>query len=232
MKEVLALSTLIFGHRGYPAEFPENSLEGFNYTLQHHIEGLEFDVHLTKDQVPVICHDETIDRVTTGKGAICQYTLQELQKFKLANGEAIPTLKTFLELVQNKAVQLNLEFKTNIYHYQNIETIVLNLVKNYQLVHPIIYSSFNLKSLQIAYSLDPDQTYCFLADHLIENPQKLATENHLAGFHLNHVQRLGTYPQRIWTVDQADEIQHLLDLNVAGIFTNDFILAEKLKYHS
>lgn len=224
------MSTLIFGHRGYPKKFPENSLAGFQYTLQQHIEGLEFDVHLTKDQIPVICHDETIDRVSDGHGAIRDYTLQELQKFHLANGEAIPTLQAFLELVQDQAVQLNLEFKTNIYHYPNIEAIVLDLVQNYRLTHPIIYSSFNLKSLQIAYQLAPDQIYCFLADHPIQDPATLAQENHLAGFHLNQVQDSAGYPQRIWTVDQAAEIQQLLELNVAGLFTNDFVLAEKLKH--
>lgn len=50
--------TLIFGHRGYPHKFPENSLKGFAYAIAHGIDGLEFDVHLTKDNVPVIMHDE------------------------------------------------------------------------------------------------------------------------------------------------------------------------------
>lgn len=49
----MKIETKIFGHRGYPAKFAENSLEGFEYALENGADGIEFDVHLTKDQVPV-----------------------------------------------------------------------------------------------------------------------------------------------------------------------------------
>src|SRR5699024_4714702 len=52
--------TLIFGHRGAPVKFPENSLVGFKYALAQEIDGIEFDVHLSKDQIPVVIHDETL----------------------------------------------------------------------------------------------------------------------------------------------------------------------------
>lgn len=72
----MSTKTLIFGHRGYPFKFPENSLKGFQYAIDHGIDGLEFDVHLTKDNVPVIMHDEKINRTTDGKGLINSYTLK------------------------------------------------------------------------------------------------------------------------------------------------------------
>lgn len=84
-----AIQTKIFGHRGYPAKFPENSLAGFRYVVAHQIDGVEFDVHLTSDRIPVIMHDETIDRTTDGTGRIVDYTLAELRQFKLSNGESI-----------------------------------------------------------------------------------------------------------------------------------------------
>ncbi len=88
--------TLIFGHRGYPARFPENSLAGFAFALEQGIDGLEFDVHLTKDNVPVVIHDERIDRTTDGFGRVVDYTYDELREFHLENGEGIPTLAEFL----------------------------------------------------------------------------------------------------------------------------------------
>ena len=88
--------TLIFGHRRYPAKFPENSLSGFSYAIDHAIDGLEFDVHLTKDNIPVIMHDEKINRTTNGHGKIRQYTFDELQQFQLSNGETIPSLEQLL----------------------------------------------------------------------------------------------------------------------------------------
>lgn len=51
-------NTIIFAHRGLPVKFAENSLEGFRYAVTHGAEGVEFDVHLTKDKVPVVMHDE------------------------------------------------------------------------------------------------------------------------------------------------------------------------------
>ena len=123
-----AIQTKIFGHRGYPAKFPENSLAGFRYVVAHQIDGVEFDVHLTSDRIPVIMHDETIDRTTDGTGRIVDYTLAELRQFKLSNGESIPTLDELLDVFENKDVWINLEFKTDNIAYQDIEKIVMPMV--------------------------------------------------------------------------------------------------------
>ncbi|EEI21928.1 glycerophosphodiester phosphodiesterase, partial [Limosilactobacillus fermentum] len=102
------MATTIFGHRGCPAHEPENSPAGFRYALTHGAEGIETDLHLTKDGVPVIIHDETLHRTTNGTGQVADYTLAELRQFRLPNGECIPTLADFLQLVGTAPVQLNL----------------------------------------------------------------------------------------------------------------------------
>ncbi|MCT7689796.1 MAG: glycerophosphodiester phosphodiesterase family protein, partial [Lactobacillus crispatus] len=81
--------TIVFAHRGLPVKFAENSLQGFKYAVEHGAEGVEFDVHLTKDKVPVVMHDEKIDRTTNGTGYIKDYTLSEIRRFRLANGEPV-----------------------------------------------------------------------------------------------------------------------------------------------
>lgn len=140
--------TIIFAHRGLPVKFAENSLEGFRYAAKHGAEGVEFDVHMTKDKVPVVMHDEEIDRTTDGSGYIKDYTLNEIRKFHLKNGEPVPMLRELFEILQDKDLYINLEFKTNKIHDKGIEAIVLALVKEYHFVHPIIFSSFNYQTLK------------------------------------------------------------------------------------
>lgn len=221
--------TLIFGHRGYPAKFPENSLSGFSYAIDHAIDGLEFDVHLTKDNIPVIMHDEKINRTTNGHGKIRQYTFDELQQFQLSNGETIPSLEQLLQLVAQRRVYLNLEFKTDRVHYTNIEKIVLDMVRDYDLVYPVIYSSFSLQTLKNAYRVDAHQQYCLLSDHVLHQPQRLAQIAHLAGVHLKHYQNLPNLEERIWTVDDPQKMKQLFEKRVAGIITDDFEMAQSVK---
>lgn len=221
--------TLIFGHRGYPAKFPENSLSGFSYAIDHAIDGLEFDVHLTKDNIPVIMHDEKINRTTNGHGKIRQYTFDELQQFQLSNGETIPSLEQLLQLVAQRRVYLNLEFKTDRVHYTNIEEIVLDMVRDYDLVYPVIYSSFSLQTLKNAYRVDAHQQYCLLSDHVLHQPQRLAQIAHLSGVHLKHYQNLPNLEERIWTVDDPQKMKQLFEKRVAGIITDDFEMAQSVK---
>lgn len=228
----MTTKTLIFGHRGYPFKFPENSLKGFQYAINHGIDGLEFDVHLTKDNIPVIMHDEKINRTTDGKGLINSYTLQELQQFHMRDGETIPTLRDLLSLAAGKPVHLNLEFKTNKIHYPKIEQIVLDLVKQYNLVYPVIYSSFNLDSLKVAYRIDPSQQYCLLSDHVIKDAKALIIKEHLAGLHLSHYQPLANVDERIWTVDDPKDQKKLLADHVAGIITDNFEQAVRLQHNA
>lgn len=213
--------TLIFGHRGYPHKFPENSLAGFKYSIQHHIDGLEFDVHLTKDGIPVIMHDETIDRTTDGNGAIASYTFSELRQFKLRNAEPIPSLVELLELAAYQPVHLNLEFKTDKTHYPHIEETVLQLVRKADLKYPVIFSSFNLETLKKCRQLDAQQQYCWLTERQVTNPEEFIKKTGLAGLHLQHYQSANVL-QRLWTIDDKDSARHLFQVGVDGLITDNF----------
>ncbi|MTV82587.1 glycerophosphodiester phosphodiesterase [Secundilactobacillus folii] len=216
------MSTLIFGHRGIPVKFPENSLQGFRYAIEHNVEGLEFDVHLTRDQVPVIIHDEKINRTTNGKGRVCDFDYEELATFSLSNGESVPKLDDFLTLVGKADIILNLEFKTDQIHYPGIEQIVLAQVSRFNLRHPVIYSSFNLESLRICQLIDDSQNYCYLADHSIRHPLQFLQEEHLNGLHLHRAQNEDGLVERIWTVNNEKRMLKLFSRKVDGIFTDDF----------
>lgn len=215
--------TIIFAHRGLPVKFAENSLEGFRYAAKHGAEGVEFDVHMTKDKVPVVMHDEEIDRTTDGSGYIKDYTLNEIRKFHLKNGEPVPMLRELFEILQDKDLYINLEFKTNKIHDKGIEAIVLALVKEYHFVHPIIFSSFNYQTLKNCQQIDPHQQYCFLTKVPVIFPQRFVRKNHFAAIH-PHWYLPSKITQRIWTVDNPKLAKKYMKRGVAGIFTNNFEL--------
>lgn len=220
--------TIIFAHRGLPVKFAENSLEGFRYAAKHGAEGVEFDVHMTKDKVPVVMHDEEIDRTTDGSGYIKDYTLNEIRKFHLKNGEPVPMLRELFEILQDKDLYINLEFKTNKIHDKGIEVIVLALVKEYRFVHPIIFSSFNYQTLKNCQQIDPHQQYCFLTKVPVIFPQRFVRKNHFAAIH-PHWYLPSKITQRIWTVDNPKLAKKYMKRGVAGIFTNNFELMNQLK---
>lgn len=223
------MKTLIFGHRGIPTQFPENSLAGFQYAIENGVEGLEFDVQLTRDRVPVIMHDEWIDRTTTGMGPLTDFTYAQLKQFRLVNGESIPTLDDFLALVGGQDVCLNLEFKTDKVQYPGIEALVLDKVMRADLIQRVIFSSFHLATLQTARLIAPNQNYCFLADHVILDPESFIRQHRLSGLHLNRYQPVGQFAERIWTVNSRYQITTTFKRRVTGIFTDDFEKAMQIR---
>ncbi len=75
------MKTKVWAHRGASAYAPENTLEAFALAVEQKADGVELDVQLTRDGELVVIHDETIDRVSEGRGYVRDYTLQELKRF-------------------------------------------------------------------------------------------------------------------------------------------------------
>jgi glycerophosphoryl diester phosphodiesterase len=74
---------MIFAHRGNWRGAPENSLQAYKQCIDGGIDGVEIDVHMTKDSAIVMMHDDTVDRTTTGTGLVSDYTLEEIKKLNL-----------------------------------------------------------------------------------------------------------------------------------------------------
>ena len=113
--------TKIYAHRGASGYAPENTLEAFYIAMQQGADGIELDVQLTKDGEVVVIHDETINRVSNGKGKVMDYTLAELKQFSFHNhmdmykNVRIPTLQEVLDLVKPGKMEVNIELKTGIF---------------------------------------------------------------------------------------------------------------------
>lgn len=101
---------LVIMHRGDWRNYPENSLLSLKGAIEIGTDIVETDVSLTKDGVPVIMHDKTVDRTTTGKGDVRGFTLDSLKTLYLRNGYGaatvykVPTLKEFMETSKGKVV--------------------------------------------------------------------------------------------------------------------------------
>jgi glycerophosphoryl diester phosphodiesterase len=93
----------IMGHRGAPADEPENTLRGFSRALAVGVAAVELDVQLTKDGRLAVIHDETLDRTTNGKGRVKDFTLADLKRLDAGRGEPVPSLEEVFDLVQGQA---------------------------------------------------------------------------------------------------------------------------------
>ena len=100
-----------YAHRGlHDGQLPENSLGAFQSAVEHRY-GIELDIQLSKDKIPMVFHDETLNRVCGVDGKLAEYTCEELQQMHLLDTQyVIPTLREVLELVDGR-VPLLIEFK-------------------------------------------------------------------------------------------------------------------------
>ena len=77
--------TLVWGHRGASGYAPENTMDAFRKAIEMKADGIELDVHLTKDGEVVVIHDEVLDRVSDGTGRVQDFTCNELKSLILIN---------------------------------------------------------------------------------------------------------------------------------------------------
>ena len=93
---------LVLGHACAAGEAPANTLAGVRACIDAGVEGMEIDVQLCADGVPVLMHDDTVDRTTNLRGPVREKTLAELQAADAGDGEPVPTLDEVLALVAGR----------------------------------------------------------------------------------------------------------------------------------
>lgn len=242
---------LVIAHRGNPAKFPENSLEGFQDAANMGVDVLETDMCLTKDNRIVLAHDEEIDRVTEGSGEIKDYTLEDLLDFNIGynysrNAEypfridpkRMITLEEFFERFPGHAFNLDLKpFSRRI-----VEEFV-KIVKQYSVEDRIIVGSFHTANVNYLRQLLPDiVTNASMAEvkrlvfsskvglHglFVRNPtyQCIQIPIERRGITLLTPTILDHMHKKgvgvhIWTVNERTEMERLIEMGVDGIFTDD-----------
>jgi glycerophosphoryl diester phosphodiesterase len=231
------MKPLVIAHRGASAYAPENTLSAFNLALEMGADGIELDVSLTSDDIPVVIHDDTVDRTTNGHGAIDQMTLAQVQQLDACNklqkyrGEKIPTLEQVLRAVGTRGT-VNIELKNLTLRTDGIEAATLAAIKNVGAMQRAMVSSFNPIALRRIYQLDPHvprgllyspklpiylrRTWLRPLAHptALHPHHSMITRECVAGAH-----RKG-YKINTWTVDDPDEMKRLIELGVDAMMTN------------
>jgi glycerophosphoryl diester phosphodiesterase len=114
-------SPLVGGHRGNPAEQPENTLASFRSAVDVGVDMIECDVHLSSDGELVVIHDHTLERTTDGSGLVRQHTLAELRILDAGLGEQLPLLAEVCEVAREGQVGLCVEIKQIPIPYPGLE---------------------------------------------------------------------------------------------------------------
>lgn len=227
-----------FAHRGFSGKYPENTMLAFEKALEVGCEGIEFDVHLTKDHQLVIIHDEAIDRTSNQHGLIKDMTYDELCKVdfsypdkfaKQFEFQRIPTLQEYFELVKDKNILSNIELKTGVYEYPGIEQAVYDLICAFGLHDQVIISSFNHHSVLRMKELDSTLDCGFLSETWILDVGEYVKSHQVEAYHpqfhmltQTETDDLKAHGCRIntWTVNESTDIQEMIRLEVDGIISN------------
>jgi glycerophosphoryl diester phosphodiesterase len=227
----------IFAHRGYSGKYPENTLLAFEQALHTGCDGIELDVHLTKDDQLVIMHDETIDRTTDGSGWIKDMTLSELREYDASyrfvgkyGVQRIPTLEEYLELVKDAPIVTNLEIKNNVVDYPNLEYKTLAMIDRFGMRQKVLFSSFHHPAMIRCKQLAPEIPAGLLYDVPVTDGGLEAVQGGFEAVHpdvrtldLQLVEALHAQGLQIrtWTVNHTEQMQQMLLWGVDAVFTNE-----------
>ncbi len=228
----------IIGHRGVAAYAPENTLEGIHTAADMGVEWVELDVKLTKDQVPIIFHDDTLDRTTNGSGPVAERTLDDLRELECGSwfsdsfaGISIPTLEEALDVLLERELGLNLEIKACPGRDRETAEAALDILSQIWDDHErLLVSSFSLVSLETALELAQDWPRGLLiGEEWLENWAELADFLQVSTINVNAktitreeidaVMDKGL-PVLAYTVNDVEEARRLLRWGVDGVFSD------------
>jgi len=145
---------LLGGHRGNPAENPENTMISFRSAIAAGCDLIECDVHLSSDGRLVVIHDHSLERTTNGTGLVRDHTASELRKLDAGHGERIPLLQEVVELALGR-VGLVIEIKQIPFQYQGLEDKLLAMLRQLGAISECAVISFHHPSIQALRALEP-----------------------------------------------------------------------------
>lgn len=219
--------TKIVAHRGYwdCAGSAQNSITSLKLADKIGCYGSEFDVHLTKDGVIVVHHDQNV-----GKIDIQTSTYKALKKERLKNGEKIPTLEQYLDAGKDLSCKLVLEIKRQMVqsHEDSLVRQCVDLVKSKGLTDRIVWISFSGKACELLHQLLPDAHIQYLLGDW--DPKTIKAKG-LSG--IDYEQKvLALHPEwikechdlglvvNVWTVNDLNTINQFIKAGVDFITTN------------
>ncbi len=219
----------IIAHRCGGALAPENSLAGLRAAAQRGIAGVEFDVMLSGDGVPLLMHDETLERTSDGRGRVADHDLAQIKRLEVFSGERIPTLAEAWQLCSELGLWANVEIKPSAGHeVETAELIAAFLSPRWRSGAGIV-SSFSAVALHTFAELAPDIPRAMLVGDIPADWQSQLAHNGCVAVHcaarkgavgrLEEVLAAGV-PVACYTVNRRDEGDSLLAAGVTAIFSD------------
>lgn len=213
---------LKIGHRGAKGYIVENTLASFQKAIELGVNGIELDVHLSSDGKIMVIHDETIDRTTSGKGFVKDFTASQLKKY------GIPRLEEVFDFI-NKSCFINIEIKDF-----KATSSVLKLLQNYILeknwsTHLFQISSFNWNVLESCSLKSNHIQLGVLTEDSIENALTFAKKINAYSINpyfkllnVENVKEMHRYGFKIfpWTVNSEEDLTFVKSLQVDGIISD------------
>jgi glycerophosphoryl diester phosphodiesterase len=217
---------LVISHAACGGHAPENTLQGIRKAIQLGSDAIEIDVQATSDGVPVLMHDATVDRTTSGNGAVKDHTLEQIRSLD-TGGEPVPTLAEVLDITKNNAL-LVMEIKQ-----PGIEEHVSKVVHDAGALNEVMVWSFFPPALEGMRAVEPRIPAALLVggDMMPNWPamRTLAVRLGLQGVSLFvdgvtgemalDCRRSGLALYS-WTADSKDQINKLVGLGADGICSN------------
>ncbi|WP_424244979.1 glycerophosphoryl diester phosphodiesterase [Elusimicrobium posterum] len=227
---------IFIAHRGAPLYEAENTLKSFIFARKSGMRYFETDVHLTKDGVLVVHHDEDLKRTANVNVDIKDSYYKDLIKYNIAahknDSAVIPTLDELIDILDADAV-LNIELKTDVYEYEGIEKKVLENVYKRKIENRVIISSFNPRTLIRVRELDAKIKIGYLTRKIsLEDINKIKPVNlHISHKRLNEdiVKTARGLGLNIWvyTVNTKEDLQRVQKLGADAVFTDDPFLSSQ-----
>lgn len=232
---------VVIAHRGASAYHPENTMAAFRAAYEMEAEMIELDITLSKDGIPVVIHDETLDRTTDGTGNVSDYTLEELKALDAGSwfdeehrGEPIPTLEEVLQFAQGK-IALNIEIKSEAVTDQRsggIEEKAWELVKKYGMEDYVLFSSFNYRAIRHLKDSNVDISAALLYEKSQtegKSPSQLVVDYEADAFNCSYRQFSRKWAKEaesegfsvfVYTVNSERRMRKMIERGASGIFSD------------
>jgi glycerophosphoryl diester phosphodiesterase len=232
-----------FAHRGGGTLAPENTLAGIRLAARLGFSAVEFDVMLSGDGTPVLIHDETLERTTSGSGLVCETPDKQLFALDAGDGQHIPRYSEAVAVCREYALLANVEIKPAAgFERQTAEAVARLSVGLWQdaAVQPL-FSSFSIEALEIARDLAPRIPRGVLFDHVpadwLDTVRRLqAVTLHCAADRLRDTvlaeAQANGIPVLCYTVNTEKAAESMFGRGVSAVFTDrlDLFVSETSAY--
>ncbi|WP_239617548.1 glycerophosphodiester phosphodiesterase [Cohnella mopanensis] len=212
-------------HRGFSGKAPENTMAAFHLAIsQAHVGWIELDVHLSRDEVPVVIHDSTLKRTTNSEGRVIDHTAEELGKLDAGSwfhssfsSEGVPTLDEVLNATTGKCL-LNVELKGDDSDHDLLAKRAVEVIRSHRLEDKIIVTSFRTDILRAVRRYSPSLRLGLIIDerpeHLVQTLISLDATYLSIGFrHIDETLLEQTSEASIdvmaWTVNSIGDLRRL-----------------------